>query len=177
MMTSGANGTLQVITVHLQSGLALGPGSAGAILLLATAPFAILGPLSGRLVTRFGRRRIAASGLFIGAAGLATLWFLDGAAVAALIAALLGIGVGLGLMTSAIVGETMAAWPARQGLAGGLNNALRQVGTSGGVAAGGALAGQQTGAQLLSNTGIAAASWWAIAAAIVCVCFARRGSE
>lgn len=48
VMTSGANGTLQVVTVHLQDELHLGSGFAGAVLLLATVPFVLLGPASGQ---------------------------------------------------------------------------------------------------------------------------------
>ncbi len=91
-----------------------------------------------------------------------------------LVPALLGIGVGLGLMTAAIVGETMAAWPARPGMAGGLNNALRQLGTSVGVAVGGAFTLHATGGPLLAQTGLTAGLWWIAGAALVLVGFDRR---
>jgi DHA2 family methylenomycin A resistance protein-like MFS transporter len=172
MMTSGANGTLQVVTVHLQDDLHVASGQAGAILLLATAPFVILGPLTGRLVVRWERRTVAATGLLAGGLGLLSLGHLPG--IGGLVPGLLGIGVGLGLMTSAIVGETMAAWPARPGLAGGLNNALRQLGTSSGVAIGGLFTLHASGVALLAHAGLTAGLWWWAGAVVVLVGF-RRG--
>lgn len=169
MMTSGANGTLQAITVHLQSSLGMSAGPAGLLLLLATAPFVVLGPLSGRAVVRFSRRRVAALGFAAGAVGLATLGWLPG--LVGLAPGLLGIGVGLGLMTSAIVSESLAAWPGRPGVASGLNNALRQTGTGLGVALGGWAGGQWSGTPLLVRTGTTAGLWWATAAVLVLVTF------
>lgn len=171
MMTTGANGTLQVVTVHLQDGVGMAAGTAGLVLLLASLPFVLLGPITGRLVARHGRRPVATAGFGLGALGLLTLGRLPG--VPGLVPALLGIGVGLGLMTSAIVGETMAVWPSRPGLAGGLNNSLRQCGTSVGVALGGVLTGRLAGRPLLTGTGLAAGTWWLLAAAIVAVGFVR----
>lgn len=174
MMTSGANGTLHVVTVHLQSGLGMGAGRAGLLLLLATAPFVVLGPLSGRAVARVGRRGVAALGFVAGAAGLVTLGRLPG--LVGLAPALLGIGVGLGLMTSAIVGESLAAWPRRPGVASGLNNALRQSGTSAGVAIGGWATAHWAGVPLLRHAGTAAACWWGAAGLVVLATFVRRAS-
>lgn len=175
VMASCANGTLQVVTVHLQDELHLASGPAGAILLLATLPFVVLSPLTGRLVIRYGRRAIATTGLLFGGLGLLTLGRLDG--VPGLIPGLLGIGIGLGLMTAAIVGETMAAWPTRPGLAGGLNNALRQSGTSTGVAIGGLLTVHVAGGPLLEWTGLAAGFWWIAGAALVFIGFERSGER
>lgn len=172
MMTSGANGTLQAVTVHLQSGLGMGAGLAGLLLLLATAPFAVLGPLSGRAVIRFGRRVVAAAGFAAGGAGLVTLGWLPG--LIGVAPGLLGIGVGLGLMTSPIVGESLAAWPSRPGVSSGLNNALRQAGTSAGVALGGWAAARWDGDTLLVHTGTPAGLWWGTAAVLVALTFARH---
>lgn len=175
MMTSGANGTLQVVTVFLQDELRLGPARAGAILLLATVPFVILGPATGKLVIRYGRRNVAACGLLVGGIGFLTLGRVQG--IPGLVPGLLGSGVGLGLMTAAIVGETMAAWAKRPGLASGLNNTLRQLGTSIGVAVGGVLTMHATGTELLENTGIAAGLWWIIGAFIVLSGFVAREKD
>lgn len=173
IMTSGANGTLQILTIHLQRDLLLAAGPAGLVLLLASVPFALLGPVSGALVTRVGRRVTAALGLATGAIGFATLGRL-GDGLLGTVPVLLGIGLGLGLMTSAIVGESMAAWPGRPGVAAGLNNALRQTGTSAGVALGGALTAQLAGTALLQRTGPIVAAWWVIGALVVLMGFSRR---
>lgn len=175
IMTSGANGALQVLTVHLQRDLRLTAGTAGPVLLIATVPFALLGPVSGLLVTRIGRRVTAALGFGLGAAGFVLLGRI-GSGVTAVLPALLGIGFGLGLMTSAIVGESMAAWPGRPGVAGGLNNALRQAGTSAGVALGGGLSAAWHGPALLQRTGLLAGIWWSVGAILVLVGF-RRGRQ
>lgn len=175
IMTSGANGALQVLTVHLQRDLRLTAGTAGLVLLIATVPFALLGPVSGLLVTRIGRRVTAALGFGLGAAGFVLLGRI-GSGVTAVLPALLGIGFGLGLMTSAIVGESMAAWPGRPGVAGGLNNALRQAGTSAGVALGGVLSAAWHGPALLQRTGLLAGIWWSVGAILVLVGF-RRGRQ
>lgn len=169
LMTAGANGTLQVVTVHLQSGIRMNPTRAGMFLLLSTLPFVVLGPWSARAVLRFSRRAVAATGFVVGAAGLVTLGNLP--RTAGLAPALLGIGIGLGLMTSAIVGESLAAWPSRPGLASGLNNALRQTGTSIGVALGGWAASRWSGTSLLHHTGIVSTTGWLAAALIVMATF------
>ena len=173
MMTTVGNGVLAVLTIHLQRSLQFGAGATGLVLLVCTVPFAALGPLSGRLVVRRGRRFAAALGFVLGAAGLATLGRL-GADVVGMLPALLGIGIGLALMTSAIVGESLAAWASRPGTASGLNNAFRQAGTSAGVAVGGSIAAGRGGIGALQVTGVAAALWWALAAAVVVAAFVRR---
>ncbi|WOC13912.1 Putative multidrug resistance protein MdtD [Gordonia sp. MP11Mi] len=172
VMTSGANGMLQVLTVYLQDGLRLAAGPAGAVLLLATAPFVLLGPTTGPLVTRYGRCAVAAVGLVIGGVGLVSVGRLSG--TLGLVPALLGIGVGLGLMSAAIVGETMAAWPARPGFAGGLNNAMRQVGTSIGVVVGGGFTVHDAGPVVVRHAGVAAGAWWLGGAVLVLAGFSRR---
>ncbi|TDO93023.1 MFS transporter [Enemella evansiae] len=174
IMTSGANGSLQVLTVHLQRDLRLNAGTAGLVLLIATIPFALLGPVSGVLVTRIGRRVTAALGFGLGAIGYVCLGRI-GSGVISTLPALLGIGFGLGLMTSAIVGESMAAWPTRPGLAAGWNNALRQAGTSVGVALGGVLSASWSGSALLQRSGLLAGGWWSLGAILVLVGFQREG--
>lgn len=170
MMTAGANGTLQVVTIYLQSGRQVDATRAGLFLLLATVPFVVLGPWSSKAVQRFSRRTVAAAGFVVGACGLATLGWIP--TIIGLVPGLLGIGIGLGLMTSAIVGESIASWPARPGTASGLNNALRQSGTSLGVALAGWAASRGAGEALLRHTGIASAAWWFAAAVVVMVSFA-----
>lgn len=175
VMTSGANGALQVVTMHLQAGEHLSPGLAGVVLLAATLPFAVLGPVSGRLMARHGRRCTAAAGFVFGALGVLTLGHFSPAV--GVVPGLLGIGVGLGLMTAAIVGESLGAWPARPGVASGLNNALRQVGTSVGVAVGGTLASHEAGGVALTHTGWIVAGWWLVGAAVVWMGFEAQGSH
>lgn len=174
VMTSGANGMLQVLTVHLQEGLRLAAGPAGALLLVATVPFVIIGPLTAPLVVRYGRRSVAVAGLTIGGVCLLSAGRLP--SVAGVTPVLLGIGIGLGLMTAAIVGETMDAWMSRPGMAGGVSNAFRQFGTSVGVAVGGVLTAHGVGADAVRSAGLTAAVWWAAGAVLVAVGFTDSGS-
>lgn len=171
IMTAGANGTVQVVTIHLQTTVALPPGQTGLVLLLATAPFVILGPLSGNLVNRSGRRRVAAVGFTFGAVCLTTLGRL--ANITGLIPSLLGIGIALALMTSAIVGESLDAWPRKPGLASGVNNAAPQAGTGLGVAIAAYLANRYLSDALLQLTGIASSIWCLLGAAVVAMTFKK----
>lgn len=85
--------------------------------------------------------------------------------------ALAAIGIGDGLIVTAAVAAAMrAAPPAHAGLAGGFNNAARQVGTALGVAVYGAVAGPATGpgfASGLHALALVSAGLWAVALALV----------
>jgi len=174
LMTVVGNGTLTGATLYLRESLVLRPLPAALVLLVATVPFAALGPASGRIMSRYGRRRTAAAGLTLGAtalaatAGLAT----TGSTRVALVALLLGVGIALGLTTAPIVGEAMASMPARQGLAAGVNNTARQLGTSVGVAGATALtASAGGGAAGLAYVAAPASAAWVVSLLVVGRCF------
>ncbi|GAB3566293.1 MFS transporter [Spelaeicoccus albus] len=173
LMTTVGNGTLIAVTVYLQHGLKFSPLDTGLMMLVATVPFAGLGPITGRLMARFGRRVVACSGFTAGAVLIAALARVDGAGPW-LVAGLLGIGIGLGLMTAPIVGEGMAGLPGAPGLAGGINNTARQLGTSTGVAAAGTVMVAGTLGEGLRVVGLAECVLWLAGGAIAWTMFARR---
>jgi DHA2 family methylenomycin A resistance protein-like MFS transporter len=163
LMTVVGNGSLTGATLYLRESLALGPLPAALVLLVATIPFAALGPASGRLMHRRGRRCTAVVGIGTGAVALAVSAALADRGAIAVIVLLLGVGVALGLMTAPIVGEAMSSLPGRQGLAAGVNNTARQIGTSVGVAGATALIAHRAG-----GTGLALVA--GVTAAIWCLC-------
>jgi DHA2 family methylenomycin A resistance protein-like MFS transporter len=175
LMTAVGNGVLIAVVMYLQHAAGYSALTTGLLMLIATAPFAAFGPVTGRLMHRFGRRPIAATGFTAGAMLILTLTGTSASGNLAWIAVgLLGIGIGLGLITASIVGEGMEAIPAAQGLAGGINNTARQFGTSVGVAISGAIVGSQTD----FLTGVHHVSWlagsgWILGAIIVLTLFTR----
>jgi DHA2 family methylenomycin A resistance protein-like MFS transporter len=179
IMNLVTNGTLFVLTLHLQQQQGHSALVAGAMLLPMAAPLAALAPVSGRLTARFGTRLPLAAGAAI--AGTGSLWLLsaepDGS-YASLLPVLVGIGVGDGLIVTAAVAGAMRAAPAEHaGLAGGFNNTARQVGTALGVAIYGAVAGSTSHATHFTH-GLHALAWvslglWAAALALTRIVPAR----
>jgi DHA2 family methylenomycin A resistance protein-like MFS transporter len=135
-MNLGSNGTLFVLALYLQEVQGRSPLGAGLAVLPAFAMLALVAPLAGRAVGRYGPRAPMAAGLLCSACGLGLLFAGPGPA------AFLLWGAGLGLLTPAVVAASMAAVGAdRAGLAAGVNNAARQAGGAIGIAACGAVAG------------------------------------
>lgn len=169
LMTVVGNGTLTSVTLYLRDDAGLAVLPASAVLLVATVPFAALGPSSGRAMARFGRRRTALAGLLVAVAALCCgAGILAVAVPAAVVAVLLGIGVGLGLITAPIVGEAMQAIPGRPGLAAGVNNTARQLGTSAGVTGATARMASPLGLRWVV---LVAALVWTVSAAVVAATF------
>ena len=176
LMTTVGNGVLIAVTIYLQYALGLSALSTGLLMLIATVPFVAFGPLTGHLMHGYGRRRVACAGFATGALFLLALTQAGpGLAIVWIGLGLLGIGIALGLMTPSIVGEGMAALPGAPGLAGGLNNTARQLGTSVGVAASGALVAHHS--QIVHGVhlvGVAAAAVWLLGGLVVVMLFQRR---
>ncbi|HEU0166382.1 MAG TPA: MFS transporter, partial [Chloroflexota bacterium] len=120
----------------------LGRNAAIAGLLLTPVPLAIglLAPVSGFLADKRGARPLMVAGMLVAAIALAGLALLSPAPLAAVIVLLAAFGVGLGLFTPPNNSAIMGSAPAnRLGVAGGVLNMTRSVGTSLGVAATGAV--------------------------------------
>lgn len=112
----------------------LTPVQAGAVLSALPIALGITAPLAGRARDRVGARIPTVAGMLLTAVCLLALT-LTANNQTGLVVLLAGIGVGLGAFTPANNAAIMAAAPARQsGMAGGILNLTRGLGTSLGVA-------------------------------------------
>lgn len=127
-------GILFVTPLFLERGLGQSPIRAGLALSALPLTIGLLAPVAGWLVDRNGARLPTAAGLAVIAAGL-TVAALGRHSVAELTVGLAVIGVGTGLFTPANNASVMGSAPrSDSGLAGGVLNMTRGIGTASGVA-------------------------------------------
>lgn len=127
-------GALTVVPFLLEVGRDQSTGVAGSELLLLPLAIGLVAPASGQLADRIGPRPLTTAGMVLAAAA-----FLASAVVhdhLALFLVTLGVaGVGLGAFTPPNNAAVMAAAPTHQsGMAGGVLNMTRGIGTSLGLA-------------------------------------------
>jgi DHA2 family methylenomycin A resistance protein-like MFS transporter len=137
------NGLLFVTMLYLQDVRGLSALRAGSLVLPLAVPLVLLAPVSGAITARRGPRTAIALGCAVAAPGAALLCGLrpDGG-VGWLLAGFTLLGCGAGLVTASVVAAAVRATPVgRSGLAMGVSNTARQVGTATGVALFGAVAG------------------------------------
>lgn len=128
-------------TIYLQSLLGLAPLRAGIVLMAFSACFVVTLPLAGALVGRLGARLLLAVGmalmtlaflLFLGVGPSGGLWWV--------ILALAVAGIGQGFAFNTVTTAGMDAVPgAEAGMAAGVLNASRQLGSTLGIAVTGAV--------------------------------------
>ncbi|MDT0444584.1 MFS transporter [Streptomyces johnsoniae] len=108
-------GALLTASLHLQTQRDLGPLPTALAFLPAAAPLALCALHSGRMVERFGPRRLIACGLTSALAGFALLWQqgLDGPYPTGLLPALLAVGAGFVLAFAALNTQATAGVPDR----------------------------------------------------------------
>jgi EmrB/QacA subfamily drug resistance transporter len=96
--------------------------AAGLLILPITVPMIALSPFSGRLIGRFGARRLMTAGMLFGTAGLVLLTQIDaGTPYGLLLAGYLMFGVALGLVYAPMSTAAMAAMPpGKVGIAAGV---------------------------------------------------------
>ncbi|HET9051288.1 MAG TPA: MFS transporter [Candidatus Dormibacteraeota bacterium] len=126
-------GVLFAVPFHLELERHLGPAQAG--LTVAALPLALglVAPLAARAAEVAGSRAVTTAGMLLAAAGLLALGVAHGGA--ALVVELAVIGAGLGAFTPANNAAVMASAPGEQvGVASGLVNMTRGLGTALGVA-------------------------------------------
>ena len=94
----------------------------GLMILPITAPMVVISPLSGRLIARFGARRLMTAGMACGVVGLLVLTQLEAdSSYGLLLAGYLLFGVALGLVYAPMSTAAMAAMPAEKvGIASGV---------------------------------------------------------
>ncbi len=157
-------GFLFLNTLYLQDVRGLSPFHAGLYTLPLAGMTLVFGPLSGRLVGRFGARPsllVAGVALVVSAVMLTRLE--ADTSLGYLVIAYFVFGVGFGLVNPPITNTAVSGMPSAQaGVAAAVASTSRQVGATLGVAIAGAVAGG--GASSL-GAGFAAATrpaWWII---------------
>ncbi|MCX4091854.1 MFS transporter [Nocardia sp. alder85J] len=165
------NGILFVGTLYLQDVRGLSPAAAGVAVLPLAVPLVVLAPVAGRCTARWGARGVVSAGC--GCAALGSLLLLGAARTSGfgwLLGGFVLLGVGAGLITASVVAAVVAAAPpGRSGLATGVSNTARQIGTASGVAIFGAVAGAPSGPHFVSGLhllALAAAAAWLAALAV-----------
>jgi EmrB/QacA subfamily drug resistance transporter len=175
-------GTLTVVPFYLEIARHARPASAGLQLLVVPLGLGLIAPVAGRLADRIGARPLTAGGMAATAVMLAISPFLDtGTATFLLVLAVAGLG--LGAFTPPNNAAIMGAAPAHQsGMASGVLNMTRGLGTSLGLALAGLVYTIGAGAGEGTPTGAAsgyrdAALFMAAVAALAGIIASLRGSS
>jgi DHA2 family methylenomycin A resistance protein-like MFS transporter len=94
----------------------------GLLILPITAPMIFISPFSGRLIGRFGARRLMTTGMVLGSAGMLVLTQIDGSSpYGTLLVGYLLFGIALGFVYAPMSTAAMAAMPAEKvGIAAGV---------------------------------------------------------
>jgi EmrB/QacA subfamily drug resistance transporter len=123
-------GVLLLVPFYLTRGLGFGTARAGLELMALPVMFGVVAPLAGRVADRVGARSLAVSGLIVVAAALIALGILRPGTTGFLV--LLGfVGAGLGLFTAPNNATVMGSVPVAQaGMASGIVNMSRGMGTA-----------------------------------------------
>ncbi|WP_405978532.1 DHA2 family efflux MFS transporter permease subunit [Streptomyces sp. NBC_00158] len=142
LLSGAAFSYLMYVSLWLQSAEGMSPVGGGLVLLPMSLAGFVVAALAGRLLHGAPPRLTIGGGLLlIGAGALLQAWMLDaGDGWTALAPGLLVSGVGVGMATPALAATAMGAVaPARAGMAGGVLNTARQLGTALGIAVLGAV--------------------------------------
>jgi EmrB/QacA subfamily drug resistance transporter len=127
-------GTLFVVPFYLERALHLSPGRSGLMLGVMPVALGITAPIAGRVAEKLGARPLTVAGMAMSAAMMGALIVAHGSLLF-LVAELAVLGVGLGLFTPPNNAAIMGAVPREQsGLASGVLNMTRGLGTAMGLA-------------------------------------------
>src|SRR6478752_3355673 len=152
-------GMIIYLSMYVQNTLGYSPVQAGLRFLpLSLVSFAVA-LLTGRLIGKVAMRVLLGVAMASAAAGLASMAHLTATSTwLVLLPGFILAGIGLGITSTGLASAALAAVePARAGMAAGLVNTLRQVGTAAGVAVLGALyASRVTSATLHDLAGLPA---------------------
>src|SRR3954453_1911932 len=153
-------GTIIYLSLYVQNTLGYSPVQAGLRFLpLSLASFAVA-LVTGRLIGRVAMRVLLGLAMVAAAAGLASMAHLSADSTwLVLLPGLILAGIGLGITSTSLASAALSAVePARAGMAAGLVNTLRQVGTATGVAVFGAIYASRVSAATLHHLAGLAAS-------------------
>ncbi|HEY1633528.1 MAG TPA: DHA2 family efflux MFS transporter permease subunit [Acidimicrobiales bacterium] len=141
-------GTLFVVPFYLERALGMGVGQAGLELTVMAVLLGLIAPLAGRAADRWSARPLTVLGMLLVATSLAVLG-LDQPGTAERLGALVVLGAGLGLFTPPNNAAIMATAPRSQaGMASGILNMTRGLGTAMGLAFTSLVFGSVAGSQL-----------------------------
>jgi EmrB/QacA subfamily drug resistance transporter len=127
-------GVLLVVPFYLERAEGLGTARSGVELMAFPLAFGVVAPFAGRVADRIGARPLCAGGMAIVTVALVVLGALR-PGTAGFLALLACIGVGMGLFTSPNNASIMGAAPEQQaGMASGVLNMTRGLGTAFGLA-------------------------------------------
>ncbi|MHB8293378.1 MAG: MFS transporter [Acidimicrobiales bacterium] len=127
-------GAMFVIPVFLERAQGLGPAATGAYLLAMPAALGIVAPFAGGLADKVGARPLTVGGMVLSAAALGVMSFFHGS-IGIILIELVVLGAGLGAFTPPNNAAIMGAAPrAQSGVASGMLNMTRGMGTSMGLA-------------------------------------------
>jgi EmrB/QacA subfamily drug resistance transporter len=144
-------GILFVVPVYLEQARHVSPTRAGLELGALPVALAVVAPFAGRMRDRIGARTPTVTGMLVVAALLVAL-ALGGRSSIWIVVLLAGVGAGLGLFTPANNAAIMAAAPREHsGMAGGVLNLSRGLGTALGVAITGLTLGMRNAQRPLAS--------------------------
>ncbi len=167
-------GTLTVVPFYLEIARGARSGAAGLELLVLPLGLGLTAPIAGRLAERLGARRLTVGGMIVTASGLALTTLVQGRLVWFLLL-LAAAGVGLGAFTPPNNAAIMGAAPRESsGLASGVLNMTRGLGTSLGLALAGVAYTVGAGSGRASSAG--AVAGYRYAALLLAVTAAAAGT-
>src|SRR3954467_5936526 len=134
-------GMIVYLSLYVQNTLGYSPIQAGLRFLPLSLASFVVALLTGRLIGRVGMRVLLGLAMVAAATGLASMAHLNATSTwPVLLPGLILAGAGLGVTSTALASAALSAVePARAGMASGMVNTLRQLGTATGVAVLGAL--------------------------------------
>ena len=175
-------GTLFVVPFYLERALHLSPGRSGLMLGVMPIALGITAPVAGRLAEQLGARPLTVAGMAISAAVMGALIVAHGSLLF-IVVELAVLGVGLGLFTPPNNAAIMGAVPREQsGLASGVLNMTRGMGTAMGLAFSslvfGLVAGSEHASAALVTSGFkASAAFLGLTALMAMVLAGMRGGS
>jgi MFS transporter, DHA2 family, methylenomycin A resistance protein len=153
LMYAALAGTLFFVSLYFQNIKGFSALETGVSWLTMNVPFILVSPFAGRLEQRFGPRHVIVGGALVAALGVLDFALLE--ADSPFIQAVPGyllIGVGYGTSVPAISAVAMGAIEVeRSGVASGVLNTARQVGSAVGLAALGSIATAVAGGSLTGS--------------------------
>jgi len=140
-------GVLFVVPFYLERGLGQSAGRAGLELAAAPVALGLTAPFAGRIAERLGARPLTVSGMALAATSMGLLAILH-ASVSQIVVELALLGVALGLFTPPNNASIMGSVPREQsGVASGVLNMTRGLGTAMGLAFAGLIFGVVAGSE------------------------------